>query len=176
MYTYTDLAHPLESWTHFDIVLNSAYALLTMPVTYKPTNISNSPIIRLSGTSAYNIYIKVDTIGCESFAIFAQLISSRFPVSSFEVCSWSTRRVQRPVSVSRFRPSVVLRTLFFTAFLFRTTIVIEGEGIGAKSVRFPHRCYVCPTRSRKWWVRTQGHVYLNVYTDTAGSSNVTLPQ
>ena len=38
---------------------------------------------------------------------------------------------------------------FFTNFLFRATIVIEGEGIGARSVRFPHRLCVCPTRSRK---------------------------
>ena len=55
MYTYTDpcLAHPLESWTHFDIVVNSAYALLTMPVTYKPTNVVIYPSIRYSGTSAY---------------------------------------------------------------------------------------------------------------------------
>ena len=34
---------------------------------------------------------------------------------------------------------------FFTVFLFRATIVIEGEGIGARSVRFPHRFCVCPT-------------------------------
>ena len=55
MHTYTDLylAHPLESWTPFDIVVNSAYALLTMPVTYKPTNVVNSLFIRYSGTSAY---------------------------------------------------------------------------------------------------------------------------
>ena len=38
---------------------------------------------------------------------------------------------------------------FFTTFLFYATIVIEGEGIGARSVRFPHRLCVCPTRSRK---------------------------
>ena len=38
MHTYTDLclAHPLEPRAPFDIVLNSAYALLTIPVTYKP--------------------------------------------------------------------------------------------------------------------------------------------
>ena len=55
MYTYTDLclAHPLESWTPFDIVVNSAHALLTMPVTYKPTNMIDSPFIMYSGTSAY---------------------------------------------------------------------------------------------------------------------------
>ena len=55
MHTYTDLylAHPLETWTPFDIVVNSAYALLTMPVTYKPINVVNSPFIRYSGTSAY---------------------------------------------------------------------------------------------------------------------------
>ena len=55
MHTYTDLylAHPLETWTPFGIVVNSAYALLTMPVTYKPTNVVNSPFIRYSGTSAY---------------------------------------------------------------------------------------------------------------------------
>ena len=83
-----------------------------MPVTYKPTNISNSPFIRLSGTSACNIYIKVDSIGCESFAIFAQLICSPFPVCSFEGRSFeSTLRVQRPVSVSRFCPfSVITHT------------------------------------------------------------------
>ena len=65
MHTYTDLclAHPLATWTLFDIVVNSAYALLTMPITYKPTNVVNSPFIRYSGTSAYNIYIKVDTFG-----------------------------------------------------------------------------------------------------------------
>ena len=58
-HTYTDLclAHPLETWTPFDIVVNSAYAFLTMPVTYKPTNVVISPFIRYSGTSAYNIYI-----------------------------------------------------------------------------------------------------------------------
>ena len=51
MHTYTDLylAHPLETWTPFDIVVNSAYALLT-----KPTNVVISPFIRYSGTSAYN--------------------------------------------------------------------------------------------------------------------------
>ena len=57
MYKYTDLclAHPLESLTPFDIVVNSAYALLTMPVTYKPTNVVViSPFLRYSGTSAYN--------------------------------------------------------------------------------------------------------------------------
>ena len=65
MHTYTDLylAHPLEARTSFDIVVNSAYALLTMPVTYKPTNVVISPFIRYSGTSAYNIYSKVDTLG-----------------------------------------------------------------------------------------------------------------
>ena len=54
---YTDLylAHPLETWTPFDIVVNSAYALLTMPVTYKPTNVVISPFIRYSGTSAYSV-------------------------------------------------------------------------------------------------------------------------
>ena len=53
MHTYTDLylAHPLA----FDIVVNSAYALLTMPVTYKPTNVVISPFIRYSGTSAYTV-------------------------------------------------------------------------------------------------------------------------
>ena len=65
MHTYTNLylAHPLETWTPFDIVVNSAYALLTMTVTYKPTNVVISPFIRYSGTSAYNIYILVDTFG-----------------------------------------------------------------------------------------------------------------
>ena len=48
MHTYTDLclAHPLESWTTFDIVVNSAYALLTMPATYKLTNVINFPFAR----------------------------------------------------------------------------------------------------------------------------------
>ena len=53
MYTDLCLAHPLESWAPFDIVVNSAHAFLTAPVTYKPTNISNSPFRSLSGTSAY---------------------------------------------------------------------------------------------------------------------------
>ena len=35
------------------IVVNSAYALLTMTVTYKSTNVVISPFIRYSGTSAY---------------------------------------------------------------------------------------------------------------------------
>ena len=53
-------------------------------------------------------------------------------------------------STERVRITTLLRPLFFfTVFLFRATIVIEGEGIGARSVRFPHRCCVCPTRSRK---------------------------
>ena len=49
MYTNMDLclAHPLESWTPFDIVVNSAYALLTMPVTYEPTNIIEFPIYKV---------------------------------------------------------------------------------------------------------------------------------
>ena len=57
MHTYTDLclAHSLETWTPFDIVVKSAYALLTMPVTYKRTNVVISPFIRYSGTSAYSI-------------------------------------------------------------------------------------------------------------------------
>ena len=56
MHTYTDLclAHPLETWTPFDIVVNSAYALLPIPVTHKPTNVVISPFIRYSGTSAYS--------------------------------------------------------------------------------------------------------------------------
>ena len=33
----------------------AAYALLTMPVTYKPSNVVIFPFIRYSGTSAYNI-------------------------------------------------------------------------------------------------------------------------
>ena len=74
MHTYTDLclAHPLESRTPFDIVVNSASALLSIPVTYKPINDVNSPFIRYSGTSAYNICIKVDTFGgCnEKFSSF----------------------------------------------------------------------------------------------------------
>ena len=55
VYTYTDLclAHPLESRTPFDIVVNSASALLSIPVTYKPINDVNSPFKRYSGTSAY---------------------------------------------------------------------------------------------------------------------------
>ena len=51
MFTYTSFyLYPLESWTPFDIEVDSAYTLLTMPVTYKPTNIVDSPFIRLSGT------------------------------------------------------------------------------------------------------------------------------
>ena len=38
---------------------------------------------------------------------------------------------------------------FFSIFFFHATIVIEGEGIGSRSVRFPHLFCVCPTRSRK---------------------------
>ena len=59
MHTYTNLylAHPLETWTPFDIVVNSVYALLTMSVTYKPTNVVISPFIRYSGTSAYTINV-----------------------------------------------------------------------------------------------------------------------
>ena len=63
-HTSTDLylAHPLETWTPFDIVVNSAYALLIMPVACKPTNVVISPFIRYSGTSAYstkNIFVYV---------------------------------------------------------------------------------------------------------------------
>ena len=50
MYTNTDLclAHPLEIMnTFFDIVVNSAYALLTMPVKYKPTNIIEFPFYKV---------------------------------------------------------------------------------------------------------------------------------
>ena len=62
MHTYTDLclAHPLETWTPFDIVVISAYALLIMHVTYKPTNVVNSPFIRYSGTSAYSKTMSMD--------------------------------------------------------------------------------------------------------------------
>ena len=84
MYKYTDLclAHPLESLTPFDIVVNSAYALLTMPVTYKPTNVINSPFIMYSGTSAYNNYIEVDTFW--KFQLQSFLVAkSSSPVSSF---------------------------------------------------------------------------------------------
>ena len=49
---------------------------------------------------------------------------------------------------------------FLRFFLFHVTIVIEGDGIGARSVRFPHRYCVCPTRSRKIGIRTQGHAYV----------------
>ena len=43
-----------------------------MPVTYKPTNVAISPFIRYSGTSAYNIYIKVETFGgCCYESLFA---------------------------------------------------------------------------------------------------------
>ena len=56
--------------------------------------------------------------------------------------------------------TTLLRPLFFTIFLFHATIIIEGEGIGARSVRFPHRFYVCPTRLRKWGIRTQSHMYV----------------
>ena len=49
MHTYTDLclAYPLETWTPFDIVVNSAYALLTMPVTYEPTNVIEFPFYKV---------------------------------------------------------------------------------------------------------------------------------
>ena len=87
MHTYTDLylAHPLEAWTPFDIVVNSAYASLTMPVTYKPTNVVNSPFIRYSGTSAYNIYIQVETFGgcCEK-----SLLLLRSSLVSFSCRLW----------------------------------------------------------------------------------------
>ena len=72
MFTYTSfyvcLAHPLESWIPFDIEVDSAYTLLTMPVTYKPTNIVDSPFINLSGTSAYkqtqsNTSLSILTVG-----------------------------------------------------------------------------------------------------------------
>ena len=47
MHTYTDLylAHPLETRTPFDIVVKSAYALLTMPVTYKNQPTSSIPLL-----------------------------------------------------------------------------------------------------------------------------------
>ena len=54
-------------------------------------------------------------------------------------------------STERVRSTTLLRPLFFTIFLFHATIVIEGEGIGARSVRFPHRSTervrstTCPT-------------------------------
>ena len=38
---------------------------------------------------------------------------------------------------------------FFTNFLFHATIVIEGEGIGARSVRFPHRFLCLPDQLEK---------------------------
>ena len=51
-------------------------------------------------------------------------------------------------STERVRSTTLLRPLFFffffTVFLFRATIVIEGEGIGARSVRFPHRFLCLP--------------------------------
>ena len=37
----------------------------------------------------------------------------------------------------------------FTAFLFRATIVIEGEGIGTRSVRFPPRFWRLPDPLKK---------------------------
>ena len=128
MHTYKGmcLAHPLESWTPFDIVVNSAYALLTMPVTYKPTNVITSPFIRYSGTSAYNIYMKVVLIGRESFAICAQLRSSRFPAPSFEVRSRNTRRVQR--SVRAIPQPTFLRQSFgvlLRAFVNCATVIVS---------------------------------------------------
>ena len=63
---------------------------------------------------------------------------------------------------------------FFTIFLFHATIIIEGEGIGARSVRFPHRFCVCPTRSRKWGIRSQGHMYVWSSLFQSGRSSVVL--
>ena len=46
-----------------------------------------------------------------------------------------------PCSTGRVCNTTLLRPLF-TIFLFHATIVIEGEGIGSRSVRVPHR-FVC---------------------------------
>ena len=43
-----------------------------MPVTYKPTNVINSPFMWYSGISAYNIYMKVDTLGGSFSAKFSR--------------------------------------------------------------------------------------------------------
>ena len=40
------------------------------------------------------------------------------------------------------RSTTLLRPLFLRFFLFHAMIVIVGEGIGARSVRFPHR-FLC---------------------------------
>ena len=56
------------------------------------------------------------------------------------------------------RSTTLLRPLFFffTAFLFRATIVIEGEGIGARSVRFPHHFLCLPDPLEKMMVSNSG--------------------
>ena len=150
MHTYKGmcLAHPLESWTPFDIVVNSAYALLTMPVTYKPTNVITSPFIRYSGTSAYNIYMKVVLIGRESFAICAQLRSSRFPAPSFEVRSWNTRRVQR--SVRAIPQPTFLRQSFGVSFSFKTTSESSRHFFEEPSIKKPssRTCCVWPAANQ----------------------------
>ena len=66
-----------------------------MPVTYKPTNVVISPFIRYSGTSAYNIYIKVDTLGgcCSKFFVFE---SSRVSLSCHS-CPLQPRRWSCPI-------------------------------------------------------------------------------
>ena len=148
MYTYTDLclAHPLETWTPFDIVVNSAYALLTMPVTYKPTNVVMSPFIRYSGTSAYNIYIKVDTlVGC-----CTNTFSFSFLFSSF---------------ADRIHPSLAVGAVrLFELFCLRHGVPVVFEKISHGSlwqlvstlaVSCPQRSYTPTNRRVDVWTRVQ---------------------
>ena len=119
MYTYTDLclAHPLESYTPFAIVVNSAYALLTTPVTWIFSNISPpNPSILSSGTGVCNLYFKVDKSG----SLFASFVRSNFyqkscfPVSAF--CGFTLAVAE--MTFARVRSS------FWIVFLSAITAVI----------------------------------------------------
>ena len=57
MYAYTDLylAHPLDSRTHFDIVVNSAYALLTTTFNYNLTN-TRKPSLLVYEALCYSLH------------------------------------------------------------------------------------------------------------------------
>ena len=61
---------------------------------------------------------------------------SQTPSHVYVVTIWLT------CSTGRVRSTTLLRPLFFTIFLFHATIVIEGEGIGARYVWFPHLFFV----------------------------------
>ena len=92
MHTYTNLylAHPLETWAPFDIVVNSAYALLTMTVTYKPTNVVISPFIRYSGTSAYNSHFSQysSSAGVVNFLSKETFVEAKKNISSPRIGLW----------------------------------------------------------------------------------------